>query len=175
MDIKSVDLFTVVQFGTKELFEEKLRSEQIQLKQIINLTNERGISILEQCLINRKFDIAELLIKNGSEVNVISKDNCNELHYLSSNIKNNESIRIANQLIRLGVDLNLKDKKYGNTPFWYLCEKAIQINTEESNEMISICMEQTPNVRSSNVVGKTVEALVIERGNNWLNKVVLGE
>ena len=157
MNIERADLFTVVQFGTKELFEQKLRIEKKQLTQIINLTNERGISILEQCLASRKFDIAELLIKNGAQVNIISKDNCNELHYLSSNIKNNKSIGIANQLIRLGVDLNLKDKKYGNTPFWYLCEKAIQINSEEANGMIRTCMKQTPDVRSSNIVGKTVE------------------
>lgn len=137
MNLEKANFFSVIQFGTKEQFIQKLQMESGNLSDIINLKDEDGVSLLEKCLSNRKYDIAQMLMEHGVPFNVISKDNCNELHYLSPNIDSMESLAIAKQLVQMGVDLDLPDKKYKNTPFWYLCEKAIQKNSSDMNELIN--------------------------------------
>lgn len=175
MNLEKANFFTVIQFGTKKLFIEKLDIQRCSLSDIINIKDANGVSLLEISLANRKFDIAQMLIENGAQLNVVSKDYCNELHYLSPNIDSDESITIAKQLIRAGVILNLQDKKYKNTPFWYLCEKAIQKNNQEMNELIKVCMKKAPDINVPNVAGNTVASMLLERGSNALKEIVMEE
>lgn len=175
MNLEKANFFTVIQFGTKELFIQKLDMERCSLSDIMNIKDENGVSLLEKSLVNRKFDIAQMLIENGVQLNVVSKDNCNELHYISANIDSDESMNIAKQLIEAGVTLNLQDKKYKNTPFWYLCEKAIHKNSQEMNELIKVSMKKTPDLNIPNVVGNTVKSMILERGSKELKEIVLEE
>lgn len=173
MNLEKANFFTVIQFGTKELFIQKLKMEGCSLSDIMNLKDENEVSLLEKSLISRKFDIAQMLIENGVELNVVSRDNCNELHYLAPNIESKESVAIAQQLIESGVDLNLSDKRYRNTPFWYLCQKAIQKNSQDMNLLIKICMGKRPDLKLSNIAGNSIENMILERGSKELKAIVL--
>lgn len=175
MNLEKANFFTVIQFGTKKLFIKKLDMERCSLSDIVNIKDANGVSLLEISLANRKFDIARILIENDAKINVVSNDRCNELHYLSPNIDSDESITIAKQLIEAGVFLNLQDKKYKNTPFWYLCEKAIQKNSQEMNEIIKVCMKKAPDINVPNVAGNTIKSMLLERGNSALKEIVLEE
>ena len=64
------------------------------------------MSVLQHSLVNRKFDISDYLLKNEVELNHISNDGCNELHYLAANINSEGAIKIANKLIDMNVDLS---------------------------------------------------------------------
>ena len=103
MNIERADLFTVIQFDTKELFVEKL------------------------------------------------KMSCCGLNDIS----------------------NLKDKKYQNTSFWYLCKKAVQKNNKDMNLLIRLCMEKKPNIDLANIMGNTVRNMLLGRGSNELKEIVL--
>ncbi len=175
MNLAKANLFTVVQFGTKELFIEKLKMDGYSLSDVTNLRDDKNISLLEKSLICRKFDLSQMLLEENVELNVVSDDNCNELHYLSANLGDGQSFLLAKQLIELGVNLNLPDKKYGNTPFWYLCHKAIQKNNDEMNSLIVLCMKKAPNLDLKNVAGNTVKSMIRERGSEELKRIVLKE
>ena len=175
MNIEKADFFTVIQFGTKELFIDKLKLEQCNLDDIMNLRDVNGISLLEKSLISRKFDIALMLLQKGVEINIVSKNNCNELHYLSANLDSIESIEIAQQLVEAGVDLNLPDKKYKNTPFWYLCQKAMQKGGQDFHKLIIICMKKKPDIEWANVSGNTIRSMVADRGDDEMKRIILEE
>jgi hypothetical protein len=154
---------------------DKLKMEQSNLSDVINLQDNNGISLLEKSLICKKFDIALMILQKGPMLNVVSKDNCNELHYLAASLNDKESIEIAQQLVEAGVNLNLPDKKYKNTPFWYICQKAIQKGGEDFDELIKMCMEKQPDIDCANVAGNTIKGLVKERGNEVIRENVLKE
>lgn len=176
MDLKKADFFTVIQFGTKEDFIQKSKIESVNLTDVINLKDKNGVSLLEQCFISRKYDIAQLLMENSVEINVISKENCNELHYLSANMEGVRSIDLATQLVELGVDLNLQDKRYKNTPFWYLCEAALlkknQDMSRDMNQLIKLCMDKGAILTLHNIAGNTVESMLLKRASQELKKIV---
>ena len=112
MNINKADYFTIAQFGNLSMFLTKIDLEKKILNQVKNLCDENGMSVLQHSLVNRKFDISDYLLKNEVELNHISNDGCNELHYLAANINSEGAIKIANKLIDMNVDITLKDKKY---------------------------------------------------------------
>lgn len=173
MNLEKATIFVVVQFGTKELFMEKLKMENCSLSDVKNLRDDKNVSLLEMSLIFRKFDISQMLLEEEPDLNVVSDDSCNELHYLAANLSNKDALPIAKQLVELGVDLNLQDKKYRNTAFWYLCQKAIMEDNDDMNSLIISCMRKSPNVDLKNVVGNTVRNMITERGSEELKKIVL--
>ena len=65
---------------------------------------------------------------NGAKVNIISNDDCNEFHYLAANINCQGAVEVACRLVDMGVDLNLKDKKFGNSAIWSLCQEVLKKN-----------------------------------------------
>lgn len=174
MDIDKANFFTITQFGNKDLFTQKLKKEYCDLNDIKNMRDGNGVSLLEKSLIYRKFDISQLLLDNNVQVNIVSKDNCNELHYLVSNIEGRCSLDIAKQLVELNVDLNLPDKRYGNTPFWYLCELAIRKNKQDIIELIELCMIKSVKLDVPNSINNTVRNLIVQRGSEELKNIVLG-
>lgn len=86
MDINKADYGTVIKFGNLELFKEKMKLENQNFGEVINIVDKNGISLLQKSLISRKFEIANYLLDNNADINVISNEGCNELHYLSANI-----------------------------------------------------------------------------------------
>ncbi len=134
MDINKADYGTIIKFGNLKLFLEKLKIEGNCIEEIVDSIDKNGISLLEKSLISRKFDIANFLLDNGAKVNIISNDDCNEFHYLAANINCQGAVEVACRLVDMGVDLNLKDKKFGNSAIWSLCQEVLK--KEQRREMI---------------------------------------
>lgn len=118
---------------------EKDRFRKKTLDQVKNLCDENGMTLLQQSLASRNFDISEYLLKNEVITNHISNEGYNELHYLAANINYDGAIKIANKLIEDNVDINLKDKRYKNSPLWYLCHEVLKKCSSEGIELIFKC------------------------------------
>lgn len=63
---------------------------------------------------------------NNADINVISNEGCNEWHYLAANIHFDGVTQVANRLIDLNVNLDLKEKKYNNSSLWCLCQEVLK-------------------------------------------------
>lgn len=172
MDIKKAEYGTIIKFGSLELLKEKMRLEKQNIKEIVNTIDKNGISLLDKALISRKFEIANYLLDNDAKVNVISDEGCNELHYLSANINFDGAIQLAYRLINSGVNLDLRDKKNGNSTLWCLCQDVLKKRTDEGLSLIIECLKKKPNIKLLNNSGYTVEKLVNERGTDQIKKVM---
>lgn len=64
-------------------------------------------------------------------------------------------------LLKRGVDLNKKDKKFNNSAFWYLCYNAQLNPTTAVCEFISHCLDKNPDLDTPNFAGKTVNSLIM--------------
>ena len=87
---------------------------------------------------------------NNAKVNIISNDKYNEWHYLAANINYTGAVELAHRLVDLGVDLNFKDQKFGNSAIWSLCQK-VKKRTKEGNDLIVKCLEKRPNINDLNL------------------------
>lgn len=163
MDLEKADYFTIVQFGNKEQLFQKLKIRSQTFDQIKNIRQANGQSLLEKCLASRNFDIAKLLLDSHVHLNCISKAGYNELHYIAANINEPYAIKIGEILLERGVDINLKDKKFGNTPFWYLCNEALLRRNPELNDFILLCFQKKPDIDSPNKAGFTIRKMLEER------------
>ncbi|MFJ7973560.1 ankyrin repeat domain-containing protein [Psychrobacillus sp. NPDC096389] len=172
MDIQKADYWTVIKFGNLELFMEKLRMENQIIEGMVNSVDRNGISLLEKALISRKFDIANFLLDNNAKVNIISNEECNELHYLAANIHFTGAVELAHRLVDLGVNLNLRDRKFGNSAMWSLCQEVFKKRTEEGNHLIVKCLKKRPNMNDLNKSGYSLKELIEERGTDDIKKVV---
>lgn len=172
MDIKKADYGTVIKFGSLELLKEKMKLEKQNTDEIKNIIDKKGISLIDKALISRKFEIANYLLDNNVDVNTISDEGCNELHYLASNINCEGAIEIANRLIDLDVDLNLKDKKNGNSALLYLCQEVLKKRTEEGILLIIKCLKKQPNIKLLNNSGYSVERLICDRGSEQMKAIM---
>lgn len=127
---------------------------------------------MEKSLISRKFDISNFLLDNNANVNIISNEGCNELHYLAANINYPGAVEIAYRLVDLGVDLNLKEKKYGNSAIWSLCQEVLKKRTKEGNDLIVKCLEKRLNINDLNKSGYSLKYLIEERGTDDMKKIM---
>lgn len=172
MDINKADYGTIIKFGNLKLFLEKLKIEGNCIEEIVDSIDKNGISLLEKSLISRKFDIANFLLDNGAKVNIISNDDCNEFHYLAANINCQGAVEVACRLVDMGVDLNLKDKKFGNSAIWSLCQEVLKKRTREGNDLIVKCLRKRPNINDENKYGYSLRDLIEERGTDDMKKVL---
>lgn len=172
MDINKADYGTIVKFENLEMFLEKLKIEKQNISEVINIVDENYISLFEKSLFSRNFEIANFLLDNNANINVISKDGYNELHYLAANINFNGAVKIANTLIDMGVDLNLKEKKFNNSALWSICQEVLKKRTEEGSSLIVKCLSRQPDIKSLNKFGYSVEMLIKERGTDEMKKAM---
>ena len=172
MKVNNSDYGTIIKFGNLELFVEKLKFEGNCIEESVNSIDKNDISLLEKSLISRKFDIANFLLDSGAKVNIISIDECNELHYLAANINCQGAVEVACRLVDMGVDLNLKDKKFGNSAIWSLCQEVLKKRTKEGNDLIVKCLGKRPNINDENKYGYSLRDLIEERGTDDMKKVL---
>ena len=175
MDIKKADYGTIIKFGTLEDFMSKLELEAQNLGDIIDDLDANGISLLQKALISRKFDIAIYLLNERANVNVISKDGFNELHYLAANINFDGAIDLARVLIDRGADLNQIDNKYGNPAILSICLELLKRQTEEGIKFIEEVLSYQLNIDIINKSGISVRKLLTERGTDSIKKIILEE
>ncbi|EPY6471527.1 hypothetical protein ACWO4B_002170 [Clostridium sporogenes] len=172
MDINKADYGTVIKFGNIELLKEKMKLEKKSINEVLNIVDKSGVSLLEKALTSRKFEIVNYLLDNNADINVISNEGCNELHYLAANINSNGAIQVANRLIDMNVNLDLKEKKYNNSSLGCLCQEVLKKRTEEGISLIIKCLKKNPNVKSLNNIGYSVENLINERGTDEMKKAM---
>lgn len=172
MDINKADFGTIIKFGNLEEFLEKLNIENKCIEEVVNSVDKNGISLLEKSLISRKFDIANFLLDNSANVNIISNEGCNELHYLAANINCIGAVDLAYRLVEMGVDLNLKDKKFANSAILSLCQEVLKERTKEGNDLIVKCLEKSPNFNDLNKFGYSLKRIIEERGTEDMKKAM---
>ncbi|MCM3793700.1 ankyrin repeat domain-containing protein [Priestia megaterium] len=172
MDINKADFWTIIKFGNLEEFLKKLKIENKCIEEVINSVDKNGISLLEKSLISRKFDIAKFLLENDAKVNIVSNEGCNELHYLAANINYVGAVDLAYKLVEMGVDLNLKDKKFSNSAILSLCQEVLKERTRDGNELLLHCLEKHPDFNDSNKFGYSLKRIIEERGTEDMKKVM---
>ncbi|MCI9127975.1 MAG: ankyrin repeat domain-containing protein [Eubacterium sp.] len=172
MNVEKADYGTIIKFGTMHDFNMKLQMEGKMLDEVINITDKDGISLLERSLIARKFDIAKELLANNAEVNNISDEGCNELHYIASNINYDGALDIAKILLDRGTSLLVKEKKYGNSAFFTLCQEIFKIRSVEGLNFIETCFENIQEYDSCNKMGYSIRMLINERGTDRLKQMM---
>lgn len=110
MDISKADYGIIIKFGNLEMFLEKMKMEKQNISEIINVVDNNGMSLLQKTLIARKFEIANFLLDNNADINVVSQEGCNELHYLAANINFDGAVGVAHRLIDMDVNLDLREE-----------------------------------------------------------------
>lgn len=172
MDINKADFWTIIKFGNLEEFLEKLNIENKCIEEVVNSVDKNGISLLEKSLISRKFDIANFLLDNNANVNIISNEGYNELHYLAANINCIGAVELAYKLVEMGVDINLKDKKFANSAIMSLCQEVLKERTKEGNDLIVKCLEKHPDFNDLNKFGYSLKRIIEERGTEDMKRVM---
>jgi ankyrin repeat protein len=173
MNIEKADYVTVVKFGSIEELNLKLYNDGKMLDEVIGFTDERGMSLLEHCLSSRKFDIAEYLLNNNARVNVVSKEGCNEFHYIASNINCEGALKIAKILLERGTSLRQKDIKYGNSAIYTLCLEILKVCSNEGLEFMKECLKNTKEFDDCNKRGFSIRTLINERGTEALKQLLI--
>ncbi len=172
MDIKKADYEMVIQFGDLELLKEKMELEADSINDILNNVSERGISFLQMALARGKYDIAKYFLDNGAKINIISKENMNELHYISGRINQEGGIELANKLLDLGVDLDLKDKQLNNSALCYLIYEVFKKRNDKGMDFIIKCLKKTKDITSKNMAGYSIYDIIQARGTEEMKTMV---
>lgn len=172
MKIEKADYGTIIKFGTINDFYLKLQMEGKSLDEIIDIVDENGVSLLEKSLVARKFDISKELLLNNAKINNISKEGCNEFHYIASNINYKGALDVAKILLDRGVSLTVKDKKYGNSAFFTLCQEIFKVRSNEGLEFIESCFENIQEYDACNKMGYSIRMLINERGTDKLKQMM---
>lgn len=173
MNLKRADYFTIVGIGTLEDFYKKMEMEGDSIEDVVNTVNESGESLLGEALGSCNLKVARLLLNAGAKVNVVSKENYNELHFIAAHLSDPEAVVLAKELVEKGVDLNQKDKRDHNTAFWHLCFYAMMFRRPDVYELIELCMKKNPDIHCKNTSGKSVGSFILEQNAETLKKIVL--
>lgn len=162
VNIEKADIFVVAEFGNMRLFKKKIKLMDKKIDDIKDLKDADGVSLLQRSIIGRNFDISKLLLDNGAKVNNISNEGYNELHYLGMRLFSKSAVKIAKIIIQNGGDLNLKDKLYKNTSFYYI---IMELTTDKNQkkyfyDFYKFCLKCKPNLDIKNVSGVTCRDLI---------------
>jgi len=173
MEIDKEKYFTIAQFGDLNKLKDKIKKSNDNLDIIKNLIDKKNMSILEKSLSFRKFDIAKFLLENGVNINIVSDEGYNELHYIASNIASEGALDVAKILLNKEVDINSKDK-LGNSPLWYLCNEAMKSDNSDIYAFIEECFKWEPDIITKNNFGYSIKDIIINRENKRLLVLVGG-
>ena len=170
MNIEKADYGTIVKFGEMKDLKLKLQMENKSIEQICDWKSDEDVSILESCLVARKFAIAKTLLEAGASINVITKDGYNEFHCLAPNIAEEGAREIAYQLLDKGLNLNHKDSVYGNTAFLTICVEILKHRPEGYCNLIARCISEGANVEESNNRGINAKIVFEKLGDDCLKE-----
>lgn len=172
MNIDKADYVTIVKFGNIDELKLKLHNDGKKLDEVINITDEWGMSLLEHCLGSRKFDTAEYLLRNNAKVNVVSKEGYNEFHCIAANINYEGALKIARILLERGTSLLEKDTKYGNSAIFTLCQEIFKVRSDEGMEFLKECLMKAREFDDCNKMGYSVRRIINERGTETLKTLI---
>ena len=160
MNIKKAGYDTVIQFGTREDFDTKLKMNGETFDDVVNYTNEYGSSLLIACLVSFKFDLAKEFLARGAEVNRPTREGFNELHCLAGYIRYPGAVEVARILLDKGVSLMAQDKKYGNTALFTLCLEVFKVRSDETMAFLEDCLRVAESFDIPNKRGITVRQII---------------
>ena len=174
MNIELADYGLVIEFGTREDFDTKLRMNNETFDDVVNYTDIHGISLLSRCLGSRKFDLAKEFLDRGATVNRISKEGYSELHILAANINLPGGVEVARMLLERGASLMAKDKKYGNSALFTLCYEVFKVRSDESLKFLEDCFRQVQpsDFDICNKRGYSIRQVINERGTEELKRIM---
>ena len=96
----------------------------------------------------------------------------NEFHYIASNINHDGALDIARILLDRGTSLMVKEKKYGNSAFFALCQEIFKVRSVEGLRFIETCFENVQEYDTCNKAGYSVRMLINERGTDKLKQMM---
>ena len=172
MNIELADLGTVIEFGSRSDFDTKLQMMGQTFDDVLNLVNENGVSLLQKCLVSRKFDMAKEFLERNAAVNNITKDGYNEFHLIAGNMRYDGALDVAKMLLDRGVSLTVRDKKYGNTAFFALCMEVFKVRSPENLKFLESCFEQVDDLDTCNKSGFSIRMLIDQRGTDNLKRMM---
>ena len=174
MNLEKADYGTVLEMGTWSDFEMKLRMMGQRFDDVVSCVDESGVSLLERCLVARKFELAKLFLERNAAVNVITKEGQNEFHLIAANIRFDGALEVARLLLERGVSLTLQDKKYKNSALFTLCCEIFKVRTPEHMEFLATCIGkvQKADLDVANRRGITLRQFIRENGPDEIKKIV---
>ncbi len=113
-----------------------------------------------------------MLLANNAKVNNISNEGCNEFHYIASNINHDGALDTAKILLDRGTFLMAKEKKYGNSAFFALCQEIFKVRSVEGLDFIEACFENVQEYDTCNKMGYSIRMLINERGTDKLKQMM---
>ena len=171
MNISEVSYSAIAMTGTLDDLKKKMMLEGKTVDDVKDILDS-DMSLLMLSIAYGKLDIAKYLLQNNAKVNIVSKEGYNEFHCLAYHLKENNALELAYMLLEKDVDLNLRDKKFKNSAFWYLCYNACLCNTKLVFEFISKCIGKKPDLDSLNIAGKSIRDLIANSGIEYLQNIV---
>lgn len=172
MNIEKSDYETIIKFGNLKDLQNKMKLNNETINDIVDYLNNNGMSLLEQSIVSRKFEISKYLLDNNAKVNIVSKEGNNEFHFLAANINCDGAIEVAKLLLSKGTSVMQKEQKYGNTAFFALCIEAFKERSENTMKFIEKCFEKVTDVDAENKHGFSIRKLICERGSDELKKML---
>lgn len=150
-------LFSIAQYGT---FDEFVQEFELN---ILNQKNDNGSSLLHVAIAGENFDVAQFLVDQGIDVNLVNRDGQTPLHLIAT--KNN--IKLAKILLESGADISIRDR-YGNNPMW----TAVFNCKGKFYDMVELFCKYKPDVTTKNNAGKSPLDFAIQVGNEKLIKLL---
>lgn len=109
---------------------------------------------------------------NGAKVNAVTEDDkCNEFHCLAANINTEGELELAEILKEKGVDLTLRDIKYGNSALFTLCYEVFKRHLDDRLMFIVKCLQGYEHLDDENKAGYSVRQIIKERGTDEMKKL----
>lgn len=133
---ENIDMFQIIRRGRFKEFKDALKKDDIN-----TLLNEDEKNMLIVSIENNKYDIAELLILEGSDVNHQDKDGNTSLHYVA---KLYTDIKYAELLINNKCKINIENK-YGNEPLWDAVFNACKVIHDGENDLVIYLIKKGAN------------------------------
>lgn len=170
MNIEVASYDTIIRFGTLNDLKMKMDMQNDTVERIISLRDEKGCSLLESSLSSRNFEVSRFLLENGADVNVVSKEGYNELHYIAANIGCEGAVEIAGILLDKGVSVMQKENRFENTAFFTLCMEAFKSRSADVMAFVERCFEKVTDVDEKNKSGYSIRILIEARGTEELKR-----
>lgn len=121
------NLIAAIRYSDFAEFKAVLAGIPNQVEALAGLDKD-GSSLLECALAWAKVPIIDFLLNAKVPVNVVTKDGLNELHFAANQMNHEEMIPVVRRLVELGVDLDQKEKRYGNSALSHSAGKPPELD-----------------------------------------------
>lgn len=140
MPTDKADIFTLASLGELDQFLKKFTMNQI------NETDANGSGLLHYAISGRRYDIAEFLINNKININLLNQHGMTVLHLIPID----SNYKIAELALNNKGDINIREK-YGNNAFW-----SVVFNCKGRNyEIVELYKRFKPDYLTKNNAGRS--------------------